>query len=73
MAHACRLTGRAKFRKELVSREGILIEVPSSLSLRSAAQLATYLEPRLEAAVGGSLETYRKTEADKKTPRRLAN
>ena len=69
MAHARRLTGRAKFCKELVSREGTLIEVPKSLALQVPAQFAAYLQPRLEAAAGGSLEPYRKTEADKKTPR----
>ena len=58
--YACRLTGRAVFRQDLVSRVGVIIEIPHNLAQQSAMQLAAYLQPRLEAAAGGSLDLYRK-------------
>ena len=50
---SCRLT--AVFRKDLLTRKAILIEVPYNLAEQSAFKLATYLQPKLEAAARGDL------------------
>ena len=54
-----RLTWRALFCKELLSREGTLKESSSWFPRQSKSQLTAYLQPRLEAAAGGSLDAYR--------------
>ena len=56
---ACRLTGRAVFRKQLLSQEGILVSIPEVDVIDSnATRLAEYLKPRLQAAAGESLKAY---------------
>ena len=48
---ACRLTGRAAFRKALLAREGTLIDVPIQLAEQSVAKLVSFLQPRIETAI----------------------
>ena len=55
----CRKTGRAEFSYKLLSRDGILIDVPLHKALEHPDELAKYLESRLEAAVPGGLNAYR--------------
>ena len=45
---ACRLTGRAAFRKALLSRQDILIEVPDALVDQGVDELVTFLLPQVE-------------------------
>lgn len=55
-----RLTGRAVFRRQLLSQEGMLLSIPEVDVFDSdATRLAEYLKPRLQAAAGESLEAYR--------------
>ena len=46
---ACRLTGRAAFRKGLLAREGTLIDVPVHLAEQSVAKLVAFLQPQIDA------------------------
>ena len=54
----CRLTGRAVFRRNLLSRAGILIEVPIEVLKQDASQLANYLERQIESVAEGGLDAY---------------
>ena len=47
------------FRLELLSRAGILVEVPIKVVQQDASQLAEYLKRKMESAAGGSLDAYR--------------
>ena len=48
------------FRQRLLAKHGKLVLIPGhKLSNSSIDGLAVYLQQELEAAVGGSLETYR--------------
>ena len=47
---ACRLTGPAAFRKDLLSRVGTLIDGPIQLAEQSVAKLVAFLRLKVEAA-----------------------
>ena len=55
----CRLTGRAVFRRKMLSRAGILIEVPTALLKQDASQLAEHLKRQIESTAAGDLAAYR--------------
>ena len=57
--HACRLTGRAVFRRKLLSQAGILIGFSTKVLKQDASQLAGYLKCNIESAAGASLDAYR--------------
>ena len=58
IAAHCRLTGRALFRRELLSREGVLVDIPFELCKQASGQLLEYLAPRLEDIAGDKLDAY---------------
>ena len=47
------------FRRNLLSRAGILIEVPIKLLKQDVRQLAKHLERQIESLAEGGLDAYR--------------
>ena len=57
----CRLTGPALFRHALLAKHGQLVMLPEGKLWVSSEELAAYLQHRVEAVTGRSLQEYRMT------------
>ena len=62
MCNACRLTGSAALRFELLARYGAVVLIPPCMAQAEFHELAAYLNPRLKAAAGGELIAYRRVD-----------
>ena len=54
----CRRTGKAHFRRKLLSRAGIIVDVPHHMPQQSTVQQAEYLKTKIQAATGISLSAH---------------
>ncbi len=57
----CRLSGPAVFRNALLAKHGPLVVLPEVKLRGSSEELAAYLQDRIEALTGRSLQEYRKS------------
>ena len=55
---ACRLTGRAVFKRTLLAKQGKLVLIHDQKSSCSMADLAEYVKQEIEAVTGDSLTAY---------------
>ena len=55
---ACRLTGRAVFRRTLLAKQGKLVLIHEQMLYCSVADLAEYVQGQVEAVTGDSLTAY---------------
>ncbi len=55
---ACRLTGRALFRRTLLAKQGKLVLIHEQKLSCNVADLAEYVQQRVQAVTGDSLMAY---------------